>query len=166
MVTSRVPPPTCFLTQLHSLSHTRARPRSLVRALACIVYIHAHLSLPLFSPLSRTCTRTHPPMPQPPPPPSCPLLSLPVRPRIPPPFPQEQVLPDFTQSRYSGLFCGATVFSLAFALEGVHSFHSITMPILDTLTRMGLHTHMYFERSKTRCVWWCSSGVGGRGGDG
>lgn len=59
---------------------------------------------------------------------------------------QVEVLADFYTSRYSGVFCGVTVFSVVAALEGQTPFHSITMPLVDTLNRMGLSTSMYHGR--------------------
>ena len=59
---------------------------------------------------------------------------------------QVEVLPDFTTSRYSGVFCGVTVFTVVAALEGQTPFHSITMPLVDTLNRMGISTYVHHGR--------------------
>ncbi len=59
---------------------------------------------------------------------------------------------DFTDSRYSGTFCGVTVFSVVMALEGLTAFHAITLPLVDTVNRMGISTYMYYGSTYGRYV--------------
>ena len=72
---------------------------------------------------------------------------------------QVELASDFTNSRYSGTFCGVTVFSSVMAMEGPTACHAITLPLVDTFNRMGMSTFMIYGSTYGRCVSLCNKWV-------
>ncbi len=69
-----------------------------------------------------------------------------------------QTLPNFGSSWYAGVYCGVTVFSVALSIERSTLFYMISLPIVDTMSRMGLSTFLRFDSTSNLYV-----GAPGRG---
>ena len=72
-----------------------------------------------------------------------------------------QTLPNFASSWYAGVYCGVTVFSVALSIERSTLFYMISLPIVDTMSRMGLSTFLRFD--STSILYVGATGGGGRG---
>jgi hypothetical protein len=63
-----------------------------------------------------------------------------------------QDFPSFRNTYYSGVFCGVTVFTTAFAVEKQLLFYTIALPIVDTLSQFGIPTFLRYDTTASKYV--------------
>ncbi len=61
-----------------------------------------------------------------------------------------QTLADFTGVFYSGVYCGVTVFSTAFAIERQMLFYTIAVPMVDALSTFGIPTFLRYDDTSNK----------------